>query len=122
MNDHSNGANSAVAVLTVLTQLRILVPAVTVAPEHAAIRAMLAGLEVTVARAGPALADTAPRALTAIRRGLAYAKASQHNETVSEFADAHGQLLRFLRRYRPGHGMFLARGPGSRAALGPGTA
>lgn len=83
------------------TQLRILVPVLTAAPEQPEITTMLGGLEATTGRAANLLTVAEPSALAAIHRALEHATSGRHNETVSELLAAYRRLSVLLRRDRP---------------------
>ncbi|MFF6008418.1 hypothetical protein [Prauserella flavalba] len=83
------------------TQLRILVSALTVAPDTPQVAAMLAGLADTTAAATELLSAAEPGTLAALRRAFGHAQARRHNETASELAAAHGRLALLLHRDRP---------------------
>ncbi|MTD52708.1 hypothetical protein [Amycolatopsis pithecellobii] len=79
------------------TQLRLLTPAVTLAPDTPEVTTMLAGLAETAAAATTLLSAVEPGTLTVLRRAFACARAHQHNETASELVTAHGRISALLR-------------------------
>ncbi|NKQ51623.1 hypothetical protein HFP15_01865 [Amycolatopsis sp. K13G38] len=83
------------------TQLRLLTPVLTVAPDTREVAAMLDGLAETTAAARTLLAAAEPAALAALQRAFVHARAGRHNETASELVAAHGRLSVLLRRDRP---------------------
>jgi hypothetical protein len=91
--------------LTVLyrlhTQLRLVTPLLTVAPDTPEVAAMLAGLADTTTQATTLLTAAEPDTLAALRRAFGYAKARRHHETASELVTAHGRLSVLLRRDQP---------------------
>jgi len=83
------------------TQLRLLTPVLTVAPDAREVAAMLDGLADTTAAARPLLAAAEPGTLAALHRAFGHARAGRHNETASELVAAHGRLSVLLRRDQP---------------------
>ncbi|WP_236789015.1 hypothetical protein [Amycolatopsis sp. GM8] len=81
------------------TQLRLLTPVLTVAPDTPEVAAMLAGLADTTAAAAALLTAVEPDTLAVLRRALDCARAQQHNETASELVTAHGRVSVLLRGY-----------------------
>lgn len=82
-------------------QLRLVSPALTVAPESREVRAMLVGLAETTNRAAPLLASVEPGALAALEQAFRHARAGRPDETNSELIGAYGRLSVLLRRDAP---------------------
>lgn len=98
------------SVLRVLySQLRILVPVLTVSPEATESVLMLAGLRDTADRATRLLTSAEPGALTAISRAFEHVRARRYSQACSELLSARSLLGVLLRRDAPVAGERTAR-------------
>lgn len=96
-----DGAETQSLLSVLYTQLRFLVPVLTVSPEGAESTQMVAGLQDTANRATGLLTSTEPGALTAIGRALDHVRAGRYSQACSELLNARSLLAVRLRQNAP---------------------